>query len=219
MSLLLFQVGGFRFLDSLLDRENRKNPRFLQQSIVVFVSSFVTKSKTKYTISTTFTSIPYRSRNNRQTTMEKSQKLILLVLTTGWMININSWAFSIHDPTTNTISRKNFLSSVLTAAGAATATTFTVLSPSAVLALDMDAFMEKELQKDTPKQMSDDERMCKFGAPGTERGEACKRAGMSVNAGGSKVDAFGNIDRGNFVRCSTSYPMINGQYVKTVTCM
>lgn len=152
-----------------------------------------------------------------ETTMEKNQKLILLLLTTGWMFNIDSWAFSIHDPTTIFISRKNFLSSVLTAAGAATTTT--VLSPSAVLALDMDAFMEKELQKDTPKQMSDDERMCKFGAPGTERGEACKRAGMSVNAGGSKVDAFGNIDRGNFVRCSTSYPMINGQYVKTVTCM
>lgn len=96
-----------------------------------------------------------------------------------------------------------------------------VLAPSALLALDMDAFMENELQKDKPKQMSDDERMCKFGAPGKERGQACERAGMPINAGGTttKVDAFGNIDRGNFVKCSTSYPMINGQYVKTVTCM
>mmetsp|Transcript_2413 Transcript_2413/g.4480 ORF Transcript_2413/g.4480 Transcript_2413/m.4480 type:complete len:163 (+) Transcript_2413:88-576(+) len=149
-------------------------------------------------------------------TMETIQKLIFLVIAAGWMLNIYSSAFSIHEGTT---SRTKFLQLVASKASSTTATaSILVLAPSA-LALDMDAFMEKELQKDTPKEMSDDERMCKFAAPGKERGEACKRAGMSTTAAGTKVDAFGNIDRGEFVRCSTSYPMIDGKYVKTVTCM
>ena len=90
---------------------------------------------------------------------------------------------------------------------------------SPALALDMDAFMNKQLQQDTPKELTDDEKACKFAAPGQEKGEACVRAGMpTTSKGGKGVDAYGNLDRGDFVKCKISYPMIDGQYVKTVIC-
>jgi len=122
----------------------------------------------------------------------------------------------------STISNGTALSSVVNRRKffqAATTSVATVVIVSPVLALDMDAFINKELQQDTPKQVTDDERTCRYAAPGKDKGEACARAGMSTSGRGSKgVDAYGNIDRGDFVRCKTSYPMINGQYVKTVTC-
>jgi len=96
------------------------------------------------------------------------------------------------------------------------ASTMVVASPA--LALDMDAFINKELQQDTPTEVTDDQRTCRYAAPGKDKGEACKRAGMSTSGKGNGVDAYGNIDRGDYVRCKTSYPMIDGQYVKTVTC-
>lgn len=141
---------------------------------------------------------------------QNMSKLAILVSALGIMDSCSCWAMSsMHEMT----SRKHFV-----AATSAAMTTIIGRVPYAASALDMDAFMEKELKQDAPKQMSDDERMCKFGAQGREKGEACKRAGMATNTAGLKVDAYGNIDRGNFVRCSTTYPMIDGQYVKTVTC-
>jgi len=97
------------------------------------------------------------------------------------------------------------------------ASTMVVVSPA--FALDMDAFINKELQQDTPIEVTDDMRTCRYAAPGKDKGEACARAGMSTSGkGGKGVDAYGNIDRGDYVRCKTSYPMIDGKYVKTVTC-
>lgn len=113
----------------------------------------------------------------------------------------SSYAFS--------VDRRSFFQ-----ASAITASTFA----SPAFGLDMDAFMNAELNSDKPKEMTDDERTCKFAAPGPAKGAACERAGMSTAGKGKGVDAFGNIDRGDFVRCKTSYPMIDGKYVKTVTC-
>lgn len=111
-----------------------------------------------------------------------------------------------------TFNRRNFFQ-----VAAASVATTSIVAPA--FALDMEAFMNQELKQDAPKQVSDDERMCRFGAPGRDKGEACERAGMPTAAkGGKGVDAYGNIDRGDFVRCITTYPMIDGQYVKTVTC-
>ena len=65
-------------------------------------------------------------------------------------------------------------------------------------ALDMDAFMAKELgnsdKKAEPAKMSDDEALCKFGAPAKKTGEACLRAGLSTKRP-TGVDAFGTVDR------------------------
>jgi len=87
-------------------------------------------------------------------------------------------------------------------------------------ALDFDSFINSELSADqVKKDVTEDEKICKYAAPGKDKGEACARAGIKVEGkkrGG--VDAYGNIDRGDFVRCKTSYPMIDGKYVKTVTC-
>ena len=71
----------------------------------------------------------------------------------------------------------------------------TFAAPSPAVALDMDSFMAKELTttKVTPK-MSDDEALCKFGAPSTQTGNACLRAGLSTKRP-TGVDAFGNVDR------------------------
>ncbi len=87
-------------------------------------------------------------------------------------------------------------------------------------ALDMDAFINSELEKDNKQRdLTDDEALCKYGNSGKDRGEACSRAGLSTSSKKKgAVDSYGNIDRGDFVRCQTSYPMIDGKYVKTVTC-
>lgn len=114
--------------------------------------------------------------------------------------------------TATTSNRRHFFQKAFTIGVATAATT------QDAFALDMDAFMNNAIQQDAPKQMSDDERSCKYSAPGRERGEACERAGMSTAGKGKGVDAYGNIDRGDFVRCKTTYPMIDGQYVKTVIC-
>ena len=71
---------------------------------------------------------------------------------------------------------------------------FMANSPDKVVALDMDAFVNKELEADTkncdpkrdPKcapQLSADEALCKYGQSGEARGEACKR----VKAGGGEL--------------------------------
>mmetsp|Transcript_22544 Transcript_22544/g.62653 ORF Transcript_22544/g.62653 Transcript_22544/m.62653 type:complete len:149 (+) Transcript_22544:149-595(+) len=63
-------------------------------------------------------------------------------------------------------------------------------STQTVMALDMDAFMNQELESDTkncdpkkdPKcapQLSADEALCKYGQSGEARGEACKRVKLA----------------------------------------
>ena len=130
--------------------------------------------------------------------------LLTLIITSGNALSSKS------------ASRRNFFKTVSTVTAASTATSI----PFPAFALDMDAFMNSAIQQDVKKEITDDERTCKYAAPGRERGEACVRAGMSTasKSGKGGVDAFGNIDRGDFVRCVTTYPMVDGQYVKTVTC-
>ncbi|CAB9516239.1 expressed unknown protein [Seminavis robusta] len=82
--------------------------------------------------------------------------------------------------------------------------------PTPTLALDMDAFMSQELSSNrgndaSLKEMSDDEALCKFGQPSKERGEACIRMGLPTTLKKGGVDAFGNVDRGTFVRCKIIY--------------
>ena len=115
------------------------------------------------------------------------------------------------------LSRRSFLIAPLIAA------------PTAAMALDMDAFMNKELEMDStvcdertnkrcqPK-LSDDEALCRFGSPSKGTGEACVRAGMpTAKAGG--VDAFGKLDRGDYVRCKTVYEDDGGpRYTRKRKC-
>lgn len=109
---------------------------------------------------------------------------------------------------------------VFSSVGSSIAVSFLTLGGSkASSALDMDAFMSKELEGDKNKsEISDDVKTCKYAAPGRAKGDACVRAGMSTAGKNGGVDAYGKLDRGDYVRCSTSYPMIDGKYVKTTTC-
>lgn len=76
-------------------------------------------------------------------------------------------------------------------------------------ALDMDSFMSQELSPPKnavpTKKLSDDEALCKFGQPSKERGDACIRAGLPTTLKKGGVDAYGNVDRGDFVRCKFIY--------------
>mmetsp|Transcript_3045 Transcript_3045/g.3592 ORF Transcript_3045/g.3592 Transcript_3045/m.3592 type:complete len:163 (-) Transcript_3045:87-575(-) len=94
---------------------------------------------------------------------------------------------------------------------AAVAVTTSVDSSSA---LDMDAFIQKELDSETcnekldPKckpKLSADESLCRFGSPSKRTGEACDRAGMTTVRAGAAVDAYGSIDRGTFEKCKPYY--------------
>ncbi len=113
-----------------------------------------------------------------------------------------------------TASRRNFFSAIATATGAVQAAAQT----RPAFALDMDAFMNQELKKDVKRELTDDERTCRYAAPSPTTGEACVRAGMKTTRIAGGVDAFGNYDRGDYEKCKTSYPMVDGKYVKTVTC-
>ena len=93
---------------------------------------------------------------------------------------------------------------------AAVATSGSLVAPPAQ-ALDMDAFMSQELTPSsatsaaTNKELNDDEALCKFGQPSKARGDACVRAGMSTKLKKGGVDAYGNVDRGDYVRCKIVY--------------
>lgn len=97
-----------------------------------------------------------------------------------------------------------------------------ILSPlPAQAVLDMDAFAQNELSNnESNKEMTADEALCKFGQPSPQRGQACERAGLSTantkRKGG--VDAYGNVDRGQFVRCKQFYQLVNDKYVKVTEC-
>lgn len=87
-------------------------------------------------------------------------------------------------------------------------------------ALDMDAFVNQELAKDSKQtELSADEALCKFGQPSFERGEACARAGKSTKLSKNGVDAYGKVFRGDFTRCKQFYDLDkNGKYVKKTEC-
>mmetsp|Transcript_982 Transcript_982/g.2531 ORF Transcript_982/g.2531 Transcript_982/m.2531 type:complete len:184 (+) Transcript_982:179-730(+) len=94
-------------------------------------------------------------------------------------------------------------------ATAATATLAVSSKPAPSVALDFDAFVSRELGTNNngrvePAKMSDDEALCKFGAPSKATGNACLRAGLSTKRP-TGVDAFGSVDRGDFVRCKPNY--------------
>lgn len=92
--------------------------------------------------------------------------------------------------------------SILASLGVAGSVLATSSSPAR--ALDMDSFMSQELSTSS-KKMSDDEALCKFGQPSQERGNACVRAGLPTTSKQGGVDAYGNVDRGNYVRCKIVY--------------
>lgn len=82
----------------------------------------------------------------------------------------------------------------------------------------MDAFMSNELSKsDTKRDMTADEGLCKYGEPAKKTGEACVRAGMSTKRTDT-LDAFGQVDRGDFIRCKTYYDDMGDRYQKRVVC-
>jgi hypothetical protein len=88
-------------------------------------------------------------------------------------------------------------------------------------ALDVDAFIKKELgneEKSTTKNYSSDEALCKFGQPGKDRGDACVRAGIPIASPGKSVNAYGEIDRGSYIRCKQFYELEEEGYVKKTVC-
>jgi hypothetical protein len=92
---------------------------------------------------------------------------------------------------------------------------------AAAWALDMEAFINQELTKDSVKPMlSEDEALCRFGQPSRTTGEACLRAGLSTKRrSGGTLDAFGTVDRGDFVRCNFEYELDGkGGYDKITVC-
>lgn len=114
--------------------------------------------------------------------------------------------------------RRSFLGTAA-AAGAGVASMLIAPSSPPAAALDMEAFANRELNADsTTKKMSDDEALCKFGMPSRKTGDACMRAGMSAKRRDGGVDAYGNVDRGSFVRCTASYVDTGTEYKKVVTC-
>jgi hypothetical protein len=101
---------------------------------------------------------------------------------------------------------------------ATTATVKISSPPAAAWALDMNAFENSQLGKsDQPPLLSADEGLCRYGAPGKETGDACVRAGISTKRTGT-LDAFGTVDRGDFVRCKTYYDDKGDRYEKRVVC-
>ena len=114
-------------------------------------------------------------------------------------------------------SRRAFLATT----AAITTTTTSASSKCVVSALDMDAFIQSELSKDSQAtQLSEDAALCKYGFPSPKTGEACVRAGLPTTRLAGGVDAFGQADRGDFVRCKQFYDNNNnkGQMVKRTVC-
>ena len=107
---------------------------------------------------------------------------------------------------------------------AAVATTYLVvadvLRPRSASALDFDAFASSQLSSDDAASnptLSDDEALCKYGAPGPEMGAACKRAKMKPRLP-SDVSADGKADRGDYTKCKFEWSIVNGEYVKKTIC-
>ena len=130
---------------------------------------------------------------------------LLFFLTFNNFMAVEAWSPS--------SSRRLFLSTLAT-----DSLLWTVVgTPQSAGALDMDAFVAKELalsnkdsncddrvDKKCQRKMSDDEALCRFGQPSQATGEACLRANMSTKRS-SSVDAFGKVDRGDYLRCKAKY--------------
>ncbi|KAL7566985.1 hypothetical protein ACA910_019914 [Epithemia clementina (nom. ined.)] len=88
-----------------------------------------------------------------------------------------------------------------------------------VHALDMDSFIEQQLGASSSSSavMTEDQALCKYGFPSKATGEACLRAGMSTKRSGS-LDAFGTVDRGDFIRCKQFYNDTGTAYEKVTVC-
>lgn len=129
------------------------------------------------------------------------------------------WGHALEQPQLD--SRRLFIVRSATGLSAlvATAASVKIASPStAAWALDMNAFENSQLSKsDQPPLLSADEGLCRYGAPGKETGDACVRAGISTKRTGT-LDAFGTVDRGEFVRCKTYYDDKGDRYEKRVVC-
>ena len=137
--------------------------------------------------------------------MKASRSLISGVVLSFGMIRTDGYSM-MQPPTakTETNSRRSFLAVVPTVMAA---------SAAPALALDIDSFMQKELDNETcddrtskkckPK-LTEDEALCRFGQPSKRTGEACLRAKMSTKRPNG-VDAFGSVDRGDFVKCKPNY--------------
>ena len=90
----------------------------------------------------------------------------------------------------------------------------------------MDSFVNQELQsskcdekvnKKCAPKLTEDEALCRYGFPAKATGEACVRAGMSTARAGG-LDAFGKMDRGDFVKCRVYYEDTGTKYEKRFDC-
>lgn len=135
----------------------------------------------------------------------------LVAAATCMICSRSTEGFSFHAAAGDDVGRRSFLT---------TGVSTILATPTIASALDMDAFASSQLSADAPKKdLSDDEALCKFGAPGKLRGEACQRAGIkTASSDKNKVDAFGNIDRGDFVRCNREWRVVDGKYQKFDVC-
>lgn len=118
------------------------------------------------------------------------------------------------------LGRRELLDNLARRAALAAAAAAVALPGPPARALDFAAFESGEISKDADRaapKLSDDEALCKYGAPGKAMGAACERAKMKPNLP-SVVDASGQVDRGEYLRCKTEYPIVDGQYVKTRVC-
>jgi hypothetical protein len=117
------------------------------------------------------------------------------------------------------LSRRQAFASIATAAAASAF----VITPLASDALDMDAFANQQLsssvcddKKCAPK-LTDDEALCRYGSPSQKTGEACVRANLSTKRAGT-LDAFGQTDRGDYVRCKSRYVDMGDRYEMVTEC-
>jgi hypothetical protein len=104
-----------------------------------------------------------------------------------------------------------------------TSTAAALLAPTLrTPSLDMDAFAQQELAASASASnptLSGDAALCRYGFPSPETGAACVRAGLPTRRATSGLDAFGKVDRGDFVRCNQFYETNEqGSYVKKTVC-
>lgn len=164
--------------------------------------------------------------------------LCLLVVLTGTARRINAYSQPRRPPkhhsaapTTSippAASRRSFLAVLPLVAAPGIPITAVVVAANAN-ALDVDNFIQQQLDtsscdertsKKCKPQLSEDEAMCRFGQPSPRTGNACVRAGLATSRQGG-VDAFGKIDRGDFVRCKGVYvddPERKGMLMKQWVC-
>jgi hypothetical protein len=119
----------------------------------------------------------------------------------------------------STCRRRILQNSMVTATTYLVAATNVFVAKSAT-ALDFDAFESSQISSDTSTsnpELSDDEALCKYGAPGLAMGEACKRAKMKPRLP-KDVSADGKADRGDYLKCVNEWNIVGDKYVKTRVC-